>query len=116
MLFGATAATAAPALTLAGKPAKLVCGFDRKLTYANVIIRRDDLEAGRISSLKDLGGKRLGATQPQSSTWLLAKFLAERAGVADQVDIRPLGDLTTLLGALKTGGIAAAMASMTMME
>lgn len=116
VLFGATAATAAPALSLAGKPAKLIFGFDRKLTYANVIVRRADLTAGRITQLKDLAGLRLGATQPQSSTWLMAKFLTERAGVGGLVDIRPLGDLTTLLGALKTGSVSAAMASMTMME
>ena len=116
VMFGATAATAAPALSLAGKPAKLIFGFDRKLTYANVIARRADVDAGRITRIEDLAGQRLGATQPQSSTWLMAKFLTERAGVGSQVDIRPLGDLTTLLGALKSGSVSAAMASMTMME
>ena len=116
VVFGATAATSAPAITLAGKPAKLIFGFDRKLTYANVIVRRADKESGAITSLKDLGGKRMGATQPQSSTWLMAKYLTERAGVGNTVDIRPLGDLTTMLGALKTGSVAASMASMSMME
>lgn len=114
--FGATAATAAPALTIAGKPATLVFGFDRKLTYANVIVRRDDYESGKIKSLKDLAGKRVGATQPQSSTWLMALYLMQKAGVADKVDIRPLGDLATMLGALKTGSVAASMATMSMME
>lgn len=114
--FGATAATAAPALTLAGKPAALVFGFDRKLTYANVIVRREDFDSGKIKSLKDLAGKRVGATQPQSSTWLMALYLMQKAGVADKVDIRPLGDLATMLGALKTGSVAASMATMSMME
>lgn len=58
IMFGATAATAAPAITLAGKPAKLIFGFDRKLTYANVIVRRADKDAGTITALKDLAGKR----------------------------------------------------------
>lgn len=114
--FGTTAATAAPALTLAGKPAALVFGFDRKLTYANVIVRREDFDSGKIKSLKDLAGKRVGATQPQSSTWLMALYLMQKAGVADKVDIRPLGDLATMLGALKTGSVAASMATMSMME
>ncbi|PJM90047.1 ABC transporter substrate-binding protein [Achromobacter ruhlandii] len=114
--LGATAATAAPALTLAGKPAALVFGFDRKLTYANVIVRREDFDSGKIKSLKDLAGKRVGATQPQSSTWLMALYLMQKAGVADKVDIRPLGDLATMLGALKTGSVAASMATMSMME
>jgi len=116
VLFGSTAATSAPAITLAGKPAKLIFGFDRKLTYANVIVRQADKASGAITSLKDLAGKRMGATQPQSSTWLMAKYLTERAGVAESVDIRPLGDLTTMLGALKTGSVSASMASMSMME
>ncbi|MDQ8030392.1 ABC transporter substrate-binding protein [Bordetella genomosp. 1] len=116
IVFGATAATAAPALTLAGKPAALVFGFDRKLTYANVIVRREDFESGKVREIKDLAGKRMGATQPQSSTWLMAKYLTEKAGVADRVDIRPLGDLATMLGALKTGSVSASMATMSMME
>lgn len=116
ILFGATAATAAPALTLAGKPATLIFGFDRKLTYANVIVRREDFDSGKITSLKDLAGKRVGATQPQSSTWLMAVYLMQQAGIADQVDIRPLGDLATMLGALKTGSVSASMATMSMME
>lgn len=116
ILFGATAATAAPALTLAGKPASLVFGFDRKLTYANVIVRREDFDSGKIKTLKDLAGKRVGATQPQSSTWLMAVYLMQQAGITEQVDIRPLGDLATMLGALKTGSISASMATMSMME
>ena len=116
IVFGATAATAAPALTIAGKPATLVFGFDRKLTYANVIVRREDFDSGKIKSLKDLAGKRVGATQPQSSTWLMALYLMQKAGVADKVDIRPLGDLATMLGALKTGSVSASMATMSMME
>lgn len=114
--FGATAATAAPALTLAGKPASLIFGFDRKLTYANVIVRREDFESGKIKTLKDLAGKRVGATQPQSVTWLMAVYLMQQAGIADKVDVRPLGDLATMLGALKTGSVSASMATMSMME
>ena len=91
-------------------------GFDRKLTYANVIVRREDFDSGKIKSLKDLAGKRVGATQPQSSTWLMALYLMQKAGVADKVDIRPLGDLATMLGALKTGSVSASMATMSMME
>jgi len=116
ILFGATAATAAPALTLAGKPAKLIFGFDRRMTYANVIVRKADFDSGRIRTLKDLAGKSIAATQPGSVTALMAAFLIERAGVAGKVDIRPLADLATMLGALKTGSVAASMATASMME
>ncbi len=114
--FGATAATAAPALTIAGKPAVLVFGFDRRMTYANVLVRKEDFDSGKFRSLKDLAGQRVGATQPGSVTALMAVYLMQRAGIADRVDIRPLGDLATMLGALKTGSVAATMATASMME
>ena len=46
----------------------------------------------------------------------MALYLMQKAGVADKVDIRPLGDLATMLGALKTGSVSASMATMSMME
>jgi NitT/TauT family transport system substrate-binding protein len=116
ILVGATAATAAPALTLAGKPATLIFGFDRRMTYANVLVRKSDHDSGRFRSIKDLAGQTIGATQPGSVTWLMAKYLTQKAGIAGHVDIRPLGDLSTMLGALKTGAVAATMATASMME
>ena len=116
ILFGATAATAAPALTVAGKPAVLIYGFDRRMTYANVLVRKEDYDSGKFKSLKDLAGQRVGATQPGSVTALMAVYLMQQAGIADKVDIRPLGDLATMLGALKTGSVAATMATASMME
>ncbi|HVR51119.1 MAG TPA: ABC transporter substrate-binding protein [Pseudorhodoferax sp.] len=116
ILFGATAATAAPALAIAGKPAALVFGFDKRMTYANVIVRKADYDSGKFKSLKDLAGQRIGATQPGSVTALMAIYLMEQAGISGKVDIRPLGDLATMLGALKTGSVAASMATASMME
>ena len=116
ILFGATAATAAPALTIAGKPASLIFGFDRRMTYANVIVRKVDFDSGKIRSLKDLVGLRIGATQPGSATAVMALYLTQQAGIADKVDIRPLGDLATMLAALKTGSVNASMATASMME
>ena len=46
----------------------------------------------------------------------MALYLMQKAGVADKVDIRPLGDAATMLGALKTGSVSASMATMSMME
>lgn len=116
ILFGATAATAAPALTIAGKPATLIFGFDRRMTYANVIVRKADYDSGKIRAIKDLAGKRIAATQPGSVTAVMAAYLAERAGIAGKVEIRPLADLATMLGALKTGSVDASMATASMME
>lgn len=116
IMFGATAATAAPALTIAGKAAALIYGFDRRMTYANVLVRKADFDSGKFRSLKDLTGQRIGATQPGSVTALMAIYLMQQAGISDKVDIRPLGDLSTMLGALKTGSVAATMATASMME
>jgi len=116
IVFGATAATAAPALTIPGKPAALIFGFDRRMTYANVIVRKADYDSGKFTSLKHLAGQKIGATQPGSVTALMAVYLMQQAGISDKVDIRPLGDLATMLGALKTGTVAASMATTSMME
>lgn len=116
IFVGATAATAAPALTVAGKPAALIFGFDRRMTYANVLVRKEDYDSGKFRSLKDLANQRIGATQPGSVTALMAIYLTQQADIADKVDIRPLGDLATMLGALKTGSVAATMATASMME
>jgi NitT/TauT family transport system substrate-binding protein len=86
------------------------------MTYANVIVRKADYDSGKIKSLKDLAGKKIGATQPGSVTAVMALFLAERAGIAGKVDIRPLADLATMLGALKTGSVDASMATASMMD
>ncbi|TEA80043.1 ABC transporter substrate-binding protein [Allopusillimonas ginsengisoli] len=116
ILVGATAATAAPALTIAGKPAALIFGFDRRMTYANVLVRKADYDSGKFRTLKDLDGQKIGATQPGSVTALMAIYLMEQAGIGNKVDIRPLGDLATMLAALKTGSVAATMATASMME
>lgn len=116
ILFGATAGTAAPALTLAGKAASIIYGFDKRMTYANVIVRKADFDEGRIRSLKDLQGKTIAATQPGSVTALMAVYLAQQAGLTGRVEIRPLADLATMLGALKTGSVNASMATSSMME
>jgi NitT/TauT family transport system substrate-binding protein len=116
ILFGATAGTAAPALTVAGKAASIIFGFDRRMTYANVIVRKVDFDEGRIRSLRDLQGKSIAATQPGSVTALMAVYLAQQAGLTGRVEIRPLADLATMLGALKTGSVNASMATSSMME
>src|SRR5690625_1187846 len=116
ILIGATVAIEAPKLTIAGKPACLIFGFDKRMTYANVLVRKKDFDSGTITSLEDLAGQRIGATQPGSVTALMADYLVETAGIADTVEIRPLGDLATMLGALKTGSVTATMATASMMS
>jgi NitT/TauT family transport system substrate-binding protein len=115
ILVGTSGAGDPMTVTIAGKPATLIFGLDRKITYANMLVHKDNYDSGKYRALKDLGGTRIAVTQPQSATWLMAVFMTERAGVKD-VDIRGLGDLATMLGAVKSKQVAASIATMGMME
>ena len=115
ILVGTSGAGDPMTVTIAGKPATLIFGLDRRITYANMLVHKDNYDSGKYRALKDLGGTRIAVTQPQSATWLMAVFMTERAGVKD-VDIRGLGDLATMLGALKSKQVAASIATMGMME
>lgn len=115
-VFAGMAAAGDPiTVTLAGKEATLVAGCDRKITYANVLVHKDNYDKG-MRSLTDLGGQLFGVTQPQSGSWLVARYLLERVGLKDKADVRALGDLTTMLGGLKSKQVGATMATMGMVE
>ncbi|MDR6659386.1 NitT/TauT family transport system substrate-binding protein [Tardiphaga robiniae] len=113
VLIGSSGVNDALATTVAGKPTTVVFGLDRRITYANILIRKED--AAKYKSVKDLSGQRLAVTQLQSATWLMAVFIAEKGGAKD-VDIRGLGDFATMLGALKSKQVAATIATSAMLE
>ena len=99
-------------ITVAGKEARLVFGLDNRITYANLLIHKDSFASGKISKVSDLAGQTIACTQPKSSSWLMAAIIAERAGIKDKVDIRGLGDLVTLMAAVKTKQVGASIATM----
>jgi len=113
VLIGCSGVNDALATTVAGKPTTVVFGLDRRITYANILIRKED--AGKFKSVADLSGQRLAVTQLQSATWLMATFVAEKGGAKD-VDIRGLGDFATMLGALKSKQVAATIATSAMLD
>jgi NitT/TauT family transport system substrate-binding protein len=113
VLIGCSGVNDALATTVAGKATTVVLGLDRRITYANILIRKED--AGKYKSVADLSGQRLAVTQLQSATWLMAVFITEKGGAKD-VDIRGLGDYATMLGALKSKQVAAIIASSAMLE
>ena len=115
IMVGSSGASDPMTVTIAGKNATLIFGLDRKITYANMLVHKDDYESGRFRAVKDLSGQRIGVTQPQSATWLMGVYLTERAGAKD-VEFRGLGDLSTMLGALKSKQIGATVATMGMMQ
>jgi len=104
------------ALSMAGKASVLVFGFDRRIGFANLLVHKDSFDSGRIRKVSDLAGQMIAVTQPQSATWLMAVFLADKAGVKDSVQIRGLGDFSTMLGALKSKQVAATIATIGMVD
>jgi NitT/TauT family transport system substrate-binding protein len=113
LLLGSSGVNDALATTIAGKPMTVVFGLDRRITYANLLIRKED--AGKFKSIADLSGQRVAVTQPQSATWLMAVFMMEKGGAKD-VDIRGLGAFATMLGALKSKQVAATVATSAMLD
>jgi NitT/TauT family transport system substrate-binding protein len=103
------------ALSIAGKQSVLVYTFDVRVPFANILINKDVFDSG-VNAIEKLSGRSLGITAPQSATWLMAVFIAERAGLKDKVAIRPLGDFTTMMAAVKSKGVDACMATYAMLE
>jgi len=110
-----TGANDSIALSIAGKQSVLVYAFDDRVPFANILINKEVYESG-VKALKDLGGRSLGITAPQAATWLMAVYMTEHAGVKDKVAIRPLGDFTTMMGAVKSKSVDACMATYAMLE
>jgi len=102
-------------ITIAGKRAKVIAGIDQRLPYANVIVRKEDVDSGRIKSFADLAGKRIGVSAPKSAFWLMATQMVETAGLKG-VDIRGIGNLPSMLAALKSRQVDASMATLPMMD
>lgn len=115
-LFAAVSGVNDPvSLTLAGKQAVLVAGFDTRIPFANILISKKLYDSG-VKDIKALAGRSIGITQPQSATWLMAVYLTDKAGIKDQVKIRPLGDFATMLGAVKSGSVDCCTATYSMLN
>ena len=93
----------------------LVYTFDNRVPFANILINKSVYDSG-VTSIDKLAGKSVGITAPQSATWLMAVYITERAGLKDKVAIRPLGDFTTMMAAVKSKGVDACMATYAMLE
>lgn len=102
-------------LTVAGKPSVLVAAFDNRIAFANILVSKKLYDAG-VRKVSDLAGRSIGITQPQSATWLMAVFLADRAGIKNKVNIKPLGDFSTMMGAVKSGSVDCCTATFSMLN
>lgn len=102
-------------ITIAGKRTKVIAGIDQRLPYANVLVRKEDIDSGRIKSFADLAGKRIGVSAPKSAFWLMATQMVESTGIKG-VEIRGIGDLPSMLAALKSKQVDASMATLAMLD
>lgn len=103
------------ALTMAGKPAVLIFNMERRPAAANIIVHKDLFDVG-VKNVKDLANRKLGITQPQAWTWLLAAYITEAVGLKESVELRPLGDFTTMLGGVKAKSVDGCIATFPMVE
>lgn len=104
------------ALTLAGKSATLVLGFDNRVAFANILVHKDLYDSGKVRKVADLAGQTIAVTQPQAATWLMAIYILDRAGLKDKVEVKGLGDFATMMGAVKTKQVAATIATVSMVD
>jgi NitT/TauT family transport system substrate-binding protein len=104
------------ALSLAGKQSTVVFSLDRRVPFANILVHKDNLGPGKLQKVSDLAGKSIAVTQPQAATWLMAIYIADRAGVKDKVTVRGLGDFVTMLGAVKSKQVDATIATISMID
>jgi NitT/TauT family transport system substrate-binding protein len=105
----------AVALTMAGKPSALIFNMEKRPSAANIIVHKEVFDSG-VRSVKDLAGRKIGITQPQAWTWLLASYITEMVKLQSPAELKPLGDFTTMLGALKAKSVDASIATFPMVE
>ena len=103
-------------MTLAGKKASIIFNTDRKMSYANVVVRKADFDSGAITKFQDLKDKKYGVTGLASAFYIVGMYLADRAGIAGHIEMRPHADTAALLGSLKSGQVQAITASFAMLQ
>lgn len=104
------------ALTLAGKPSTIITGIDNRMAWANVLVRKEDVDSGAIKSLKDLSGRPIAVTQPKSAAWSTMVHIASKAQLAAEPQFQSLGDLAAMLAALRSKRVDATIATVEMVN
>ena len=84
----------------AGVPVKIIAGYVGEAP-AKVFVKTD----GRINSVKDLDGKKIGVVSTDHFTYRMALYLANKFSI--KMEPVPVGDLPSNIAALKTGRIDA---------
>lgn len=100
---------------LAGKPADTIVSISKRFSFANMIVHKEDYDAGKFRKVKDLTGQKIGASAPKTGLSMLAAYFVAQAGIKD-VEMRYFGDLPSILAGLKSRQAAACMGTLNMVE
>jgi NitT/TauT family transport system substrate-binding protein len=102
LLFGETALPAAVLAIQSGADIKIVSGDADLVTDLCFIVKK----GSPLTSIKDLKGKRIGFTNPGSTTQALVLLMLEKAGLKpDEVTTRATGGFGAGLTALDNDGV-----------
>jgi NitT/TauT family transport system substrate-binding protein len=92
-----------------GRDLKMIASFTT-LPTVTLVIRRDLKR--QIRSIQDLKGRKLGVTAIGAGTHVLAAYVLKKAGISlSGVEVSAVGSGATLIRALKSGQVDAAMAT-----
>jgi len=116
VLVGFGGLSNAPTLTTAGRDTTLIFGLDRRMAWANVLVRKEDFDSGKLRSLQDLSGRSIAITQPLSSDWVSMVELTDSAKLASPPSFQYLGDLASIMGGLKSKRVDASIATIEMVN
>ena len=89
-----------------GVPARAVASIAEEPRNMSVVVTSN----GRVKTVDDLRGKRIGVTTAGSLTdWLARRLAADKGWGRDGVDVIPLGEMRTRLAAMKSGELDASV-------
>ncbi|MBV9970108.1 MAG: ABC transporter substrate-binding protein [Xanthobacteraceae bacterium] len=89
-----------------GVPARAVASIAEEPRNMSVVVTNN----GRVKTVDDLRGKRIGVTTAGSLTdWLARRLAADKGWGRDGVDVVPLGEMRTRLAAMKSGELDASV-------
>lgn len=89
-----------------GVPARAVASVAEEPRNMSVVV----VNNGRVKTIDDLKGKRIGVTTAGSLTdWLARRLAMDKGWGHDGVDVVPLGEMRTRLAAMKSGELDASV-------
>jgi len=98
-------------LNTKGKPTEVVFSHMKRLDYATIVVNRELYDSGKIKTLKDLAGKKIGVTGLGGGLHTAGNYIVTQAGVGKDVEFIPLGDSAGVLGGLKSKRVDAIVAN-----